>query len=133
MPKTILVIEDDTRILKMTKDILEMEGYTAIGAIDGRQGLEFARTIRPDIIIMDILLPYKDGYTACTEIKKDTDIGKTPVIMMSALDAKLNITLAKRLGADGYITKPFTRKDLVTAIEPYLLVTASEKITPSPV
>ena len=120
MAKTILIVEDDPNLLKLTKDMLDSEGYTTIIAIDGRQGVEFAKTIKPDLILMDIMMPIKDGYTACSEIKGDEDIKNTPVIMMSALDNRLNIKLANRLGADGYLTKPVTRKDLLITIEPFL-------------
>lgn len=122
MAKRILVIEDDANVMKLTKTMLDIAGYTTISAIDGRQGVEFARTVNPDLILLDILLPYKDGYTACTEIKNDPEIGHIPVIMMSALYTKLNKTLASRLGADGYITKPFTREELVSTVELYLRI-----------
>jgi two-component system alkaline phosphatase synthesis response regulator PhoP len=85
MAKIVLVVEDDPKIGKLIKEMLERESYTAINAIDGRQGVEFAKTIKPDLILMDIMMPVKDGYTACTEIKEDTEIGDTPVIMLSAL------------------------------------------------
>jgi CheY-like chemotaxis protein len=73
------------------------------------------------LALMDIMMPYKDGYTACTEIKADLEIGDTPVIMLSALGFKMNKKLATRFGADGFLTKPFTRQELIIAIEPFLL------------
>jgi DNA-binding response OmpR family regulator len=121
MAKIVLIVEDDPKIGKLIKEMLERESYTAINAIDGRQGVEFAKTIKPDLILMDIMMPVKDGYTACTEIKEDTEIGDTPVIMLSALGYKMNKKLATRLGAEGFLTKPFTRQELVIAIEPFLL------------
>jgi DNA-binding response OmpR family regulator len=121
MAKIVLIVEDDPKIGKLIKEMLERESYTAINAIDARQGVEFAKTIKPDLILMDIMMPVKDGYTACTEIKEDTEIGDTPVIMLSALGYKMNKKLATRLGAEGFLTKPFTRQELVIAIEPFLL------------
>jgi two-component system, OmpR family, response regulator VicR len=121
MAKIVLVVEDDPKISKLIKEMLERESYTAIAAIDGRQGVEFAKTIKPDLILMDIMMPYKDGYTACTEIKADPEIGDTPVIMLSALGSTMNKKLATRLGADGFLTKPFTRQELIIAVEPFLL------------
>jgi two-component system alkaline phosphatase synthesis response regulator PhoP len=120
MAKTILLVEDDQNLLKLTKDMLDVAGYTTIMAIDGRQGVEFAKTIKPDLVLMDIMMPVKDGYTACTEIKNDPEIGQTPVIMMSVLESKLNKTLAGRLGANAYLTKPFSQKELISTIEIFL-------------
>jgi CheY-like chemotaxis protein len=102
--------------MTLTKDILKISGYETIEAVDGRQGVEKAKSARPDLILMDIMMPKMDGYAACREIKADPATKNIPVIMLTAVGYDLNKRLAKQMGADGYVTKPFSRQQLVDAI-----------------
>ena len=120
MAKVILVVEDDPKSLKLTRDVLQASGYTTIEAIDGEQGVELAKAKKPDLILMDILMPKMDGYAACHAIKKDKATRKIPVVMLTAMGYELNKELAKRLGAGGYITKPFSRQELLDVINQFL-------------
>ncbi len=120
MAKVILIVEDDPKSLRMTVDMLKVSGYTTIQATDGKQGVEIAKEVKPDLILMDIMMPKMDGYTACNIIKTDETTKKIPVIMLTAVGYELNKKLAKGLGADGYVTKPFDRQELINAIEPLL-------------
>ena len=120
MPKVILVVEDDPKSLKLTRDLLQASGYTTIEAIDGEQGVELAKAKKPDLILMDILMPKMDGYAACHAIKKDKATREIPVVMLTAMGYELNKELAKRLGAGGYITKPFSRQELLDVINQFL-------------
>jgi CheY-like chemotaxis protein len=116
MGKTILIVEDEPKNMTLTKDILKISGYETIEAVDGRQGVEKAKSARPDLILMDIMMPKMDGYAACREIKADPATKNIPVIMLTAVGYDLNKRLAKQMGADGYVTKPFSRQQLVDAI-----------------
>ena len=116
MGKTILIVEDEPKNMTLTKDILKISGYETIEAVDGRQGVEKAKSARPDLILMDIMMPKMDGYAACREIKADPATKNIPVIMLTAVGYDLNKKLAKQMGADGYVTKPFSRQQLVDAI-----------------
>jgi CheY-like chemotaxis protein len=116
MGKTILIVEDEPKNMTLTKDILKISGYETIEAVDGRQGVEKAKSARPDLILMDIMMPKMDGYAACREIKADPATNNLPVIMLTAVGYDLNKRLAKQMGADGYVTKPFSRQQLVDAI-----------------
>ena len=120
MAKVILIVEDDPKSLKLTRDILQASGYTTIEATDGKQGVESAKAKKPDLILMDIMMPVMDGYNACHAIKTDEATRKIPVVMLTAMGYELNKELAKRLNADGYITKPFTPQELLDVVNQFL-------------
>ena len=120
MPKVILVVEDEPKSLKLTRDILQASGYATIEATDGKQGVELAKLRKPDLILMDIMMPKMDGYTACHAIKTDQATKAIPVIMLTGVEHELNKKLAKEMGADGYITKPCTHQELLDVINQFL-------------
>jgi two-component system response regulator VicR len=120
MAKTILIVEDDPKSMTLTKDLLKISGYETIQAFDGQQGVEMAKSAHPDLILMDIMMPKMDGYAACNAIKTDKSTSKIPVIMLTAVGYDLNRKLAMQFGAQGYLTKPYSRKDLIDAIGPLL-------------
>jgi CheY-like chemotaxis protein len=120
MSKLILIVEDDPKSMTLTNDLLRISGYTTVQAADGVQGVAQAKSSKPDLILMDIMMPKKDGYSACSEIKKDPVTKNIPVIMLTAVGYDLNRMLAKQVGADGYVTKPFSRQQLVDAMSPLL-------------
>ena len=120
MGKVILIVEDDPNSMKLTNDLLGILGYTSIKAVDGKQGVEAARVHQPGLILMDIMMPNMDGYAACHAIKAAPETKKIPVVMLTAVGYELNKRLAAQMGADGYLTKPFTRQQLVEAITPFV-------------
>lgn len=120
MAKTILVVDDEPRNLKLLRDILQTAGYKTIEATDGKQGIELAKARKPDLILMDILMPKVDGYTACREIKMEKTTQAIPVVMLTSLDYQLNEELSKEVGAAGYITKPIDLKKLLDVIHRFL-------------
>jgi DNA-binding response OmpR family regulator len=120
MAKMILIVEDDPKSLKLARDLLQVSGYETIEATDGEQGVELAKTKNPDLILMDLMMPKMDGYTACSYIKADQVTKVIPVIMLTAVGHELNKKFALEMGADGYITKPFTREELLDAINRFL-------------
>ncbi len=120
MAKTILIVEDDPRQLRLIRDLLELSGYKTIEATDGEKGVELAKKYRPALILMDIMMPKMDGYTACREIKLDKATRAIPVVMVTSLDYPLNKELGKDVGADGYITKPYDHQALLDVIHRFL-------------
>ena len=120
MSKLILIVEDDPKSLKLTRDLLQVSGYETIEATDGKQGVELAKAKKPDLILMDIMMPKMDGYNACHAIKADEATRRIPVVMLTAVGYELNEELAKRLGANGYITKPFDHQKLLDVISQFL-------------
>jgi len=118
MPKKILVIEDDPGILLSLKDELESEGYTVYSAEDGEKGLEIAKQQRPDLIILDIMLPVLDGYEVCKRLRMEGDT--TPIIMLTVKDKEIDRVLGLELGADDYVTKPFSLRELMARVKAVL-------------
>ena len=120
MAKVILIVEDEPKILKLIRDLLRLSGYSTIEATDGEQGVELAKSKKPDLILMDIMMPKVDGYTACHEIKMDKATKAIPVVMLTSLDYELNKALGKDVGAAEYITKPVDRQKLLDVINRFL-------------
>lgn len=118
MPKKILIIEDDPGILLSLKDEFESEGYTVSTAEDGEKGLEIAKQQRPDLIILDIMLPVLDGYEVCKRLRMEGDT--TPIIMLTVKDKEIDRVLGLELGADDYVTKPFSLRELMARVKSVL-------------
>ena len=120
MSKVILIVEDDPKSLKLTRDLLQVSGYTTIEATNGQQGVKLAKARKPDLILMDILMPKMDGYAACHIIKTDSVTREIPMVMLTAVNTELSKDATEHIGADGYVTKPFTRERLLDAISQFL-------------
>ena len=114
----VLIADDEAGIRLMVVRMLG-EDYTVLEAADGEEAVELARLHKPSLVLMDILMPGKDGYSACHEIKTDPETKSIPVVMVSAIGHKLNAKLSAEVGADGYITKPFSVEKLLEAIAEY--------------
>ncbi len=117
--KTILIADDEEIIRLLLKKYLG-DKYIVLEASDGEEALDIARRQKLDLIITDIMMPNKDGYTLCNEIKNDQATKAIPVVMVSALGSSLNKKLAKQSNADGYLTKPFNPQDLQAIIRQFL-------------
>ncbi len=118
MAKTILIVEDDMGIRVILQDTLESQGYDVKTAEDGIKGLELAKQLRPDLIILDVMLPMMDGYEICKRIRKE---GITsPIMMLTVKDEEVDKVLGLELGADDYMTKPFSMKELSARVKAHL-------------
>lgn len=120
MPKRILVVEDETQLVDLMKMRLEANNYEVITAYDGQEALEKTRREKPDLIILDLMLPKMDGYKVCGLLKKDTRYAKIPIVMFTARAQEGDIKLGEELGADAYITKPFEPQVLLSKIKELL-------------
>jgi len=107
MTKKILVCDDEPYILMALTDAVEMEGYECVTAINGKEALQKARETLPDLIMLDIMMPFMDGFEVCRELKADASTRDIPVIMLTAKSQQVDIQKGKDAGADDYITKPF--------------------------
>jgi CheY-like chemotaxis protein len=94
--------------------------YIVLEATNGEEAVDIAKGQRPDLILMDLMMPKMDGYTACSMIKADQATKAIPVIILTAVGHELNKKFAMEMGADGYITKPFNLQDLMNAISQFL-------------
>lgn len=118
MKKTILIVEDDMGIRVILQDTLASQGYDVKTAEDGIKGLELAKQLRPDLVILDVMLPMMDGYEICKRIRME---GITsPVMMLTVKDEEVDKVLGLELGADDYMTKPFSVKELCARVKAHL-------------
>ncbi len=116
--ETVLIVEDDPAMLRGLKDNFEFAGYRVTTAADGERGLEAAVDSKPDIIILDIMLPKINGYEICRLVRKEgLDM---PIIMLTAKGQESDVILGLNLGADDYVTKPFSIKELLARAEAFL-------------
>lgn len=113
--KRILIVDDEPNIRLLVATILG-GNYDVTEAKDGREAVDIASREMPDLILMDIMMPNVDGYTACTAIKANPETRLIPVVMLTGVGYELNRKLAEKVGADGYVTKPFTRQDLLAIV-----------------
>ena len=117
MPKKILVIEDDTNIAELLRLYLEKEGYEVSNAYDGGKGLSEFERFKPDLVLLDIMLPVMDGWAVCNEIRLTS---KTPIIMLTAKGETFDKVSGLEMGADDYIVKPFEMKELLARVKAVL-------------
>ena len=113
--KKALIVDDETNVRRLLHDILS-KTFEVFEAEDGRQAIEIANTQKPDVVLMDVMMPKMDGLTACHVIKNDPATKSIPVIMVTAIGFELNIKLSQQMGASGYITKPFSTEELLDKI-----------------
>jgi DNA-binding response OmpR family regulator len=116
--RTVLIVEDDPAMLRGLKDNFEAKGYYVLTAIDGKQGLETALKEKPDLILLDIMLPEINGYEVCSHVREHGL--EMPIIMLTAKDQESDIVLGLNLGADDYVTKPFSIRELMARAEAFL-------------
>ena len=114
MDKKILVVDDEKPIADILQFNLEKEGFTVSCAYDGINALEKVEKEKPDMILLDIMLPLKDGMEVCREIRKKYDM---PIIMLTAKDSEIDKVLGLELGADDYVTKPFSTRELIARVK----------------
>ena len=116
----ILVVDDEIYIVHILDFSLGMEGYEVVTALDGEQALERARAEKPDLIVLDIMMPKLDGYETCKRLKADPETKDVPVILLSAKGRNVDQKVGFEVGADDYITKPFSPRKLVERINAIL-------------
>lgn len=115
MNKKILIIEDDQGIQLGIKDEFESEGYSVLAANDGESGLQMILEKKPDLVILDIMLPGLDGCEVCKRLRKEGN--NTPVIMLTVKDKEIDKVLGLEFGADDYVTKPFSLRELLARVK----------------
>ena len=117
MAVSVLVVEDDKNIAELLQMYLEKEGYAVTVALDGGQGLDKFRAIKPDLVLLDLMLPVMDGWAVCRAIRAES---QTPIIMLTAKGETSDKVAGLKNGADDYITKPFEMKEVLARIEAVL-------------
>ena len=117
MSKKVLVIDDEPKIVEICKDYLKAGGYEVITASDGAQGLTKARLQKPDLIVLDLMLPGMNGLDVCRSLRQESNV---PIIMLTARIEETDRLIGLELGADDYITKPFSPRELVARVRTVL-------------
>lgn len=120
--KKILIVDDEAQLVDLIKMRLEKENFEVSVAYDGEEGLQKARSIKPDLIILDIMLPKVDGYMICSLFKRDKRYAQIPIILFTARSQEEDRQLGEKVGADAYIVKPYEPKTLLDKITELLKV-----------
>jgi DNA-binding response OmpR family regulator len=115
----VLAIDDDPIILRLLELNLELEGHEVLLAADGQQGLDAIRAERPDVVLLDVMMPNLDGFQVCAAVRADADaeVASTPIVILSAKAQRADLEAGEAAGADEYVTKPFDPMDLVALVD----------------
>ncbi len=118
--KKILVVEDEQALLTLQSMLLSIEGYTVEGVMDGQTALDVVETMKPDLILLDIMLPEVDGFQVCRQLKSNEATRHIPIIILTAKKSKEDLIMGEQVGADMYITKPYKTSMVIEAIQKLL-------------
>jgi len=119
--QTILVVDDEPQIVELVQDYLKQTGFRVVTARDGQTALTVARHERPDLIVLDLMLPGgMDGLDVCRSVRQDATLGNVPIIMLTARDEEADRLIGLELGADDYVTKPFSPREVVARVRAVL-------------
>jgi twitching motility two-component system response regulator PilH len=118
--KTILLVDDSPTEMRIMHTALEGRGYRLVTAVDGEEALQKVLAVHPDLILLDIILPKKNGFQVCRQIKTAPETKDTKIIMVSSKSQDTDKYWGLRQGADEYLTKPFTAQELLTCVSRYL-------------
>jgi twitching motility two-component system response regulator PilG len=116
----ILVVEDEESLLKLESILLSSKGYCVTGVMDGRAALEEVKANKPDLVILDIMLPEMDGFEVCRRIKGDPELSHIPVLMLTAKKNSQDLDRGQMAGCDAYITKPFKSAKVLDKVQELL-------------
>jgi two-component system response regulator ResD len=125
----ILIADDDPRVVELVQAYLEKEGFAVLVATDGDEALDLATRHRPDLVVLDIMLPKLDGWAVCRRLREDPDTRTIPIVMLTSRGEEMDRVLGLELGADDYVTKPFSPRELVARIKAVLRRTGDGKLS----
>ena len=114
---SVLVVDDDPAIVHLLELNLELEGHDATSVSDGREVLDRIREVRPDVVLLDIMLPHVDGWQLCEAIRADPELAATPVVLLTARTQTADLERGEQIGADAYVTKPFDPVEILAWVE----------------
>ena len=118
--KKILIVEDEETLLQLQTILLTTKGYKVEGVMDGQAALEAVAAMKPDLILLDIMLPKIDGFEVCRQVKANDETRHIPVIMVTAKKSKEDLLMGEQVGADWYITKPYKSAMVIETIQRFL-------------
>ncbi|MBI4347317.1 MAG: response regulator [Elusimicrobia bacterium] len=118
--KKLVLIDDDPTLVAYMEGVLKKAGYDVSSALNGQEGLEVAKRVRPDLVLLDMAMPVMHGFQVCTAIRADPELKSVPIVAMSGKSYAVDLKTAKAEGADLYLVKPLTKDQLLDAIERFL-------------
>lgn len=127
MKEVILIVDDEPKIVKLARDYMEQGGYQVLTAEDGEDAVQKARSLHPDLIVLDLMLPEIDGLDVCRILRRESDV---PIIMLTARSDEVDRLIGLEMGADDYITKPFSPRELVARVRATLRRAQGKVYTP---
>src|SRR5512137_877938 len=116
MAKKILIVDDEPSIIVALQFLMEQNGYETLVAFSGEEAMEVVAQHRPDLILLDIMLPVVDGFEVCQRVREKADWKDIRIVLVTALDRESNVAKGLALGADAYVTKPFANADLIAKV-----------------
>ena len=116
MTKKVLIADDEPNIVISLEFLLRREGFEVVVAVDGEEALTKARTEKPDLVLLDVMMPKMNGFDVCQAIRADADLAGMRVLMLTAKGRETEVSKGLGLGADAYMTKPFSTRDLVAQV-----------------
>jgi len=120
MSKKVLIADDEPNIVISLDFLLRREGFEVLVAVDGEEALAKARAERPDLVLLDVMMPKMNGFDVCQALRADPELASMRVLMLTAKGRETEVSKGLGLGADGYMTKPFSTKDLVAQVRELL-------------
>jgi two-component system alkaline phosphatase synthesis response regulator PhoP len=120
MPKTILIVDDEPNIVISLEYLMKRAGHEVVTAYDGQEALDYLENHIPALMILDVMMPKKNGFEVCEEVRSDSRLKKMPILMLTAKGREAEKGKGLSLGADAYITKPFSTHDLVEQVQALL-------------
>ena len=120
MLKKVLIVDDSPAQVKLIRGFLEHEGYQPVGLNDPRRVEETIHTVRPSVILLDVVMPERNGFQVCRELKGNIKFNAIPVILVTSKNTASDRYWGQQQGADGYVTKPFTRDELLRAVRRFV-------------
>lgn len=120
MAKKILIVDDEPSIIVALQFLMEQNGYETLVAFSGEEAMEVVAQHRPDLILLDIMLPVVDGFEVCQRVREKAEWKDIRIVLVTALDRESNVAKGLALGADAYVTKPFANADLIAKVKDLL-------------
>ncbi len=130
MSKKVLIVDDEPNILVSVEFLMQREGHEVATAADGQEAIDLLGEFRPDLMILDVMMPRKNGFEVCAEVRADARLSAMPILMLTAKGREAEMKKGLSLGADAYITKPFSTHELVLKVNELLGRVASEGAEP---
>jgi len=120
MSKKVLIVDDEPNIVLSVEFLMRREGHEVVTASDGEEAIDLLASTRPDLMILDVMMPRKNGFEVCAEVRADPALSRMPILMLTAKGREAEMKKGISLGADAYITKPFSTHDLVAKVHELL-------------